>query len=166
MTTEVQGVCRTSTLGAGTAPSLRPPMPWVGVPLALTANGCRPAFSEISHPSVRSGFGMKVFTEARFTGNMGAKLELDTYHAHFVSTSLKKERALHALVLLFWVRFLTPLSTCSPNPMNWAQEAQTAYDFSPTWTLFLIRKGAPKTSSWSPSGGMTRSRIDNQCSDW
>ncbi len=44
------------------------------LPLALTANGCRPAFSEISPSSALSHFGMKAFRQMQLMENMGAKL--------------------------------------------------------------------------------------------
>ncbi len=45
------------------------------LPLTLTANGCRPAFSEMSSPSALLRFGMKAFRERQLMENMGTKLE-------------------------------------------------------------------------------------------
>ncbi len=64
------------------------------LPLVLTANGCRPAFSEISFPSALWRFGMKAFREPQLMETMGAKLELSIYAKTSFLTSDSRCRSL------------------------------------------------------------------------
>ncbi len=63
-------------------------------PLALTANGWRSAFSEISSPLVLSHFGMKAFGGLQLIENMDATLELFSNRWHSHSACLQMKRAI------------------------------------------------------------------------